>query len=317
MSGAVAAATPSPPPPQKLDELMLAMDVVDTIRHRELLVERELDQGTRDDQLRDRLREIYKGQGIEVPDSVIDEGIKALKDSRFVYVPPKPSLNVSLAKMWVNRGPIFSRVALVLVAVVALWAAYYFLVQRPGQLSAENARIELAETLPKALNASYGNVLRDAKVDEAKTQAAQALADGKAAVARGDADGARQAVATLDDLDAKLLLTYDLRIISDRNDDSGVMRYPDGSDTPNYYLIVEAIGSDGNRLRMNITNEETGRTRRERRWGVRVPEQTYETVKQDKIDDGIIDNRLLGQKLRGELQVKYLMPVLGGTITKW
>src|SRR6185369_11244937 len=106
MSGAVGATAPAPPPPQKLDELMLAMDVVDTIRHRELLVERELEQGTRDDQLRDRLREIYTGQGIDVPDRVIDEGIKALKDSRFVYVPPKPGLRVSLAVLWVHRARI-------------------------------------------------------------------------------------------------------------------------------------------------------------------------------------------------------------------
>src|SRR6185436_15816449 len=100
---------------------------------RELLVERELDQGMRDDQLRDRLREIYKGQGIEVPDRVIDEGIRALKDSRFVYVPPKPSVSVSIATLWVYRWRIFSRVAMVVVAVLAIWGAYYFAVQRPQQ----------------------------------------------------------------------------------------------------------------------------------------------------------------------------------------
>jgi len=136
MSGAVAAAAPPAPPPQKLDELMMAMDVVDTIRHRELLVERELDQGTRDDQLRDRLREIYKGQGIEVPDRVIDEGIRALKDSRFVYVPPKPSLSVSIATLWVYRWRIFSRVAAVVVAMLVVWGLYYFAFQRPSQLAA-------------------------------------------------------------------------------------------------------------------------------------------------------------------------------------
>ncbi|NOT41219.1 MAG: hypothetical protein HOP13_12070, partial [Alphaproteobacteria bacterium] len=81
MSGAAAV----PAKPQTLDELMLAMDVVDTIRFRELLVERELGQGDRDKALRDRLREIYKSQGIEVTDRVLDEGIKALKESRFVY----------------------------------------------------------------------------------------------------------------------------------------------------------------------------------------------------------------------------------------
>jgi hypothetical protein len=106
-------------------------------------------------------------------------------------------------------------------------------------------------------------------------------------------------------------------IIADTDEDSGVWRYPPNSDTRNYYLIVEAIGSDGRRMRMDITNEETGRTHSERRWAVRVPEQTFESVKQDKMDDGIIENRTLGHKLRGELNVQYTMPVLGGTITKW
>src|SRR6185436_15880603 len=154
MSGAVTAAPSPPPPPQKLDELMMAMDVVDTIRHRELLVERELDQGLRDDQLRDRLREIYKGQGIEVPDRVIDDGIKALKESRFVYVPPKPGLAVSLATMWVNRARILWMVLAIALVIVGARVGYYFLVERPPIVAAETARIELS-TLPATLDTSY------------------------------------------------------------------------------------------------------------------------------------------------------------------
>jgi hypothetical protein len=52
----------------KLDELMLAMDVVDTLRHDQRLVERELLADASDEALIKRLRELYKGQGIEVPD---------------------------------------------------------------------------------------------------------------------------------------------------------------------------------------------------------------------------------------------------------
>jgi uncharacterized protein DUF6384 len=76
--------------PATLDDLMLAMDVVDTLRHRERLVERELNEEVREEQLIERLRALYKSQGMDVPDSVIAEGVKALKDSRFVYTPPKP-----------------------------------------------------------------------------------------------------------------------------------------------------------------------------------------------------------------------------------
>lgn len=318
MSGASAVAVAAPPPPQKLDELMLAMDVVDTIRHRELLVERELDQGSRDDALRDRLREIYKGQGIEVPDRVIDDGIKALKDSRFVYTPPKPGLNVTLATLWVHRRRILGRVAFLLLALVLVWGGYYFGIERPRLVAAENARLELAEILPKSLGTAYAAVLRDAKVDEARTQAAQFLADGKSAVARGDADRARMVVASLDALDAKLLATYDLMVVSRPDEDSGVFRIPSvNEDSRNYYLIVEAIGADGRAMPMDIVSEEDGRTYKMKSWGVRVSEQVFESVKRDKIDDGIIENRVVGHKPRGELQTRYAMPVLGGTITSW
>ena len=103
-------ATPAPAaeaqaaPPATLDELMLAMDVVDTLRHREILVERELNEEAREQQLIDRLRALYKSQGIEVPDSIIAEGVKALKEDRFVYTPPGPSFARTLATFWVRRA---------------------------------------------------------------------------------------------------------------------------------------------------------------------------------------------------------------------
>lgn len=318
MLGAPAATVAAPPPPQKLDELMMAMDVVDTIRHRELLVERELEQGSRDEALRDRLREIYKGQGIEVPDRVIDDGIKALKDSRFVYTPPKPGLNVTLATLWVRRKRILARVFSVALVLVLAWGGYYFGIERPRLVAAEDTRLELSEVLPKSLDTAYAAVLRDAKVDDARTQAAQILADGKAALARGEADGARQALASLDALDAKLIQTYDLMIVSSPDEDSGVFRIPSANEgARNYYLIVQAIGADGRALPMDIVSEEDGRTYKLKSWGVRVSEAVFEAVKRDKMDDGIIENRTVGHKLRGELQVRYAIPVMGGTITSW
>jgi hypothetical protein len=318
MSGASAAVVAAPPPPQKLDELMMAMDVVDTIRHRELLVERELEQGSRDEALHDHLREIYKGQGIEVPDRVIDDGIKALKDSRFVYTPPKPGLSVTLATLWVHRGRILARVFSVVLVLVLASGGYYFGIERPRLVAAEDSRIELSETLPKSLDTAYAAVLRDAKVDDARTQAAQLLADGKAALARGEADGARQAVASLGALDTKLVQTYDLMVVSSPDEDSGVFRIPSINEgARNYYLIVEAIGADGRLLPMDIVSEEDGRSYKLKSWGVRVSEAVFEAVKRDKMDDGIIENRLVGHKLRGELQVRYVMPVMGGTITSW
>ena len=102
MSDVAVAAAGAPAP--KLDDLMLAMDVVDTLRHDQRLVERELSAASSDDAMIERLREVYKGQGIEVSDRVLEEGVKALKEKRFSYEPPRPSLARSLALLWIGRA---------------------------------------------------------------------------------------------------------------------------------------------------------------------------------------------------------------------
>ena len=75
-------ATPAVAPPAKaarLDDLMMSMDVVDTLRHQESLVARELDDDARERELLERLRQIYRGQGIDVPERILQEGVKALR----------------------------------------------------------------------------------------------------------------------------------------------------------------------------------------------------------------------------------------------
>jgi hypothetical protein len=57
--------------PPKLDDLMLA--IVDTLRHDQRLVERELSAAASDEALIKRLREVYKSQGIEVADQVLED----------------------------------------------------------------------------------------------------------------------------------------------------------------------------------------------------------------------------------------------------
>ena len=90
--------------PAPLDELMLAMDVVDTLRHRELVVARELSEEDRERELMQRLREIYTGQGIEVSDEILAQGVRALREDRFVYSGPEPGFARSLALLYDHRG---------------------------------------------------------------------------------------------------------------------------------------------------------------------------------------------------------------------
>ena len=154
-----------------LDDVMLAMDVVDTLRHNQDLVARELNGDAREKQLIDKLREIYHQQGIEVTDDVLKAGVKALDESRFVYTPPKPSLGVSLAKLYVSRkrwGP--AAIGIVLLLTVGLGG--YFLAYKPfEQAQIDGARIELSEKLPAQMDALYQTIFEETKVQQAAADA--------------------------------------------------------------------------------------------------------------------------------------------------
>src|SRR5210317_235125 len=89
---------------QPLDEIMLAMDVVDTLRRRQRLVEREFDSEGREQDLKQRLHKIYAAQGIEVPDHVLEEGVAALREERFVYKSPPKNFATRLAHLYVSRS---------------------------------------------------------------------------------------------------------------------------------------------------------------------------------------------------------------------
>ena len=325
-SAAPAAPAPATPPrpSQNLDELMLAMDVVDTLRHQETLVTRELDESRREAELLERLRQIYRGQGIAVPDRVLQEGVKALKESRFVYTPPAPGLGRTLAMIWVQRGRV-GRGLLGLLAALGIGAGvYYAAVVMPERQRIEQARIEaerveaeLTQRLPQALAAGHAEVLREAQVPEARERADQILADGRAALGRRDAAAARAALDDLEALRAELRREYVLQIVSRPNEPTGVWRVPPGGRGRNYYLIVEPVTPDGRVLTLPVTSEEDRRTANASRWGVRVSEDVFNQVRRDKEDDGIVQQNRLGEKRRGRQSVDYTMPVLGGQILRW
>ena len=297
---------------------MLAMDVVDTLRHNEEFVARELDEPRREEELVNRLREIYRGQGINVPDAVLTEGVRALKENRFVYLPPPAGWRTTLAHWWVSRywtGKVAGGLA---VALVILWGLYQFAVVGPQERRAEAQRLELTERLPRALEQAQAETLAEARVQPARERAEQLSTDARAALRRGDAVTARAAISQLDALRAELRLHYFLRIIARPNEQSGVWRIPQRNPMGrNYYLIVEPVAPDGRILTLPVMSEEDGERATVPRWGVRVSKEVFDQVRRDKNDNGIIDNSRVGEKRRGALDIEYLIPVEGGIILKW
>jgi Family of unknown function (DUF6384) len=303
---------------QTLDDLMMAMDVVDTLRHGERLIERELNEEGREAELIARLRDIYRQQGIEVSDRVLADGVKALRESRFVYTPPPPGWTRTLFTLWVRRAQFGTYAAAVTAAILLAWAAYYFGLVRPARLAEQQAQIELQQVLPAAIRKAHADIAAIATDAAAKERADQLLADGERAIRDGDRTAMEEVKANLEGLKDRVGSEYTLTIVSRPGEPTGVWRRPPrGIQARNYYLIVEAITQDGRRLKLPVRNEETGETAAVDKFGVRVTEQVYNTVAQDKQDDGIVENNQFGVKKRGSLAVEYKFPFEGGMITKW
>jgi len=301
-----------------LNDVMLAMDVVDTLRHNQGLVARELNGEAREQQLVERLREIYHQQGIEVSDAILREGVAALGESRFTYTPPKPGLGVTLARLYVGRKR-WLPAGFAIFLLLALGFGGYFLVWKPYQdAQAEQARIELAERLPAEMDALYKTIFEETKVQTATRDAEAARDRGKRAAAEGNRAGALDAIADLTSIRDTLRQEYQLRVVSRADVKSGFWTFPEiNTDATNYYVVVEAIDSDGTALSLPILNEENNVIETVNIWGIRVPEAVYRAVEADKTDDGIIQRNIMGIKQFGYLAPDYTVQVLGGAVTRW
>jgi len=272
-----------------LEDLMAAMDVVDTLRHQQLLVDRELDADTRRERLIKKLRGIYQAQGLDISDQVLAEGVRAMEEDRFEYSPPEASFMSRLATIYVNRDKWLKPVMLGLAVLIALPILYYFAIIRPGVI-AQNA-------LPSQLTQHYEEVITVAKDQGVITKARQLQKSGKQALKSENYDEAQEAVEALSLMLGQLKTAYTLRIVQRPGERSGLWRIPDVNERArNYYLIVEAVDNQGNILTLPIANEESGQIKRVSKWGIRVAPETYQRIVADKQDDGIIQNRNVGQK---------------------
>ncbi len=304
--------------PEKLDDVMLAMDIVDTLRHRERLIDRELSAEAREEKLVERLREIYSAQGIDAPDHILREGVRALEEKRFVYEPPKGGLGVRLAKFYISRDRWLKPVAVITGIAAFVTAAYEFGFEAPREARAEQARIELSEVIPADLAQERDAALALAETDYARTIVETLYQDGMAAATAGEREDASQAIDDLKLVADDLAQTLSIRIVSEPGERSGVFRiHDDDPNVRNYYLIAEAVTARGDVASLEITSEEDRDSKRVTKWGVRVPEAVYNRVAADKQDDQIIQDALIGEKPKGALLPVYSVDGAGGAILEW
>ena len=294
--------------PRKLDDVLLAMDVVDTLRHRTRVVDMELNAEAREQQLIDRLKEIYGAQGIDVPEKILKDGVKALEEQRFVYKPPPPSFGTKLAHLYVSRKKWLPGVAMAFVALIAMGGVALFSV-RAGEAEWKRLPTEIAR-----LSDAGQKLAIDPAVD---TQIQAMERTGLRAVAENDRGDAKAQLAALKDINAQLAAEYDIRIAVQESTIAFYRIPPNNPMGRNYYIVVEAVPPGGGRLDLPIRNDETGKTERVDLWAQRVGKLTFDKIAEEKTGSGIIQNDVLGHKAPGELKPAYEQGAVDGAITNW
>jgi len=306
------------PKPQTLDEVLVAMDVVDTLRHRDQIFLREIDKVGREDDLVERLKEIYVAQGMDVPEDTIREGVRAMAEKRFEHTPAKPGFFRRLAIIYITRDRWWKPVAGAFAALAVVGGTYQLGVAMP-RAAAERAIVtDLTETLPAELEAAHAAVMEVAATDTGEARARALLLAGQNAIEDEDRDAARAAVADLTALRREIAAEYRVRVVNDPDDLSGFWREHD--DIPggqSFYLVVEAVDPLGNLVEVTVTDEETGETGRVSRWGQRVSRTVFEGVAADKRDDAIIQDAVIGMKRPGALEPTFSVSTPGGAVTAW
>jgi hypothetical protein len=287
------------------------MDVVDTLRHRVSVVDAELNAEKREQQLIERLKEIYGAQGISVPDRILKDGVKALEEQRFVYRPPENTFPVKLAKLYVSRKkwlPAAMTFTGAIAALVVGWQVFWAI---PQANEWRGMPAEISRLLEQGQSLAV-----DPAID---AQLASVAAEGQRAVANNNQGAARTQVETLRAMNEKLAQEYDVRIVSRPGEDTGFWRQSE--DQPNvmhYYLVVEAVAPGGQVLNVPFTSIETQKTESVTKWAQRVSKETFDRTAAEKAGSGgIITNDILGHKARGELEPRFDMATPGGAITKW
>lgn len=300
----------APDEPRKLDDVMLAMDVVDTLRHRTRVVDMELNEDAREEQLVARLKEIYGAQGIEVPERILKDGVKALAEQRFAYKPPANTFSVKLAKAYVNRSKWLPQSLTAIGVLVAIAAGFQLFVFGPMNAEWQGMPNEISRTLAEGQQLAI-----DPAVD---LELASIAAEGQRAIANGDRGAAKTQLATLKGMNEQLAQDYDIRIVSRQGESTGFFRQSiDKPGAMSYYIVVEPVAPGGRILKVPITSIETQKTERVSIWAQRVYKETSDRIAAEKAASGVVSNDILGHKTRGELKPTFDDPSPGGAITNW
>jgi hypothetical protein len=112
------------------------------------------------------------------------------------------------------------------------------------------------------------------------------------------------AVSTLDAMTAYIEKSLILAVDSDSAGTTGVTRTSNSSGGSSYYVIASAVDALGNKVPVWVVDRESGIGALKSRFAVQVSRDKYRSVGRDKSDDGVVDDKYLGEKPAGRLLIQ-------------
>ncbi len=199
-------------------------------------------------------------------------------------------------------------------------------VQYENQLRAIKADVQDYFTIPKDIERTHSSVKTKAKDPEAIQLEDHLYVEAQSYIKNADVNNLREISKRIQNIEVVLDQQYIIQIVNKSGVKSGIDRYytdSSGKRISGCYLIVEAGDKNGDLGPKRGKNEEDGRTSTVTMWGERVPDYVYDSVKNDKIDNGIIEDNIFGVKQQGYLNDEVTFRVnntpitRAGQITQW
>lgn len=292
----------------RLREQMGAMALIDEMRHQQRIVQEHLDLPKRREEVARRIREYYRSQNIEVSDALVEQGVRSYFEKRLMYeASPPGALPGLLARIYITRSS-WKKPAIVGVAALTLLAGGSYIAQQARETAAMQAAARDAAVIDDvaAQIRETDERFKSMGLAPAEQEPVAAIAAAaNTALRERDIARAKESLATLNATLAYAETPLTFNVVDRAGVKSGVERNYSASGGKSWYLITEAVDPLGNVVPVPVTSAESGMKKQATLFGVRVGKDVYESVKADKMEDGHVDERMLGKKPANSLTPQF------------
>lgn len=181
------------------------------------------------------------------------------------------------------------------------------------------ADVPAADALAKDIQSGRAKLLAIGLKQEERDQVASIAFKGLTATKALDVRTAKEATAELAQTEQFALLPLTLRIVERAGVKSGIERRYKPSGGKSWFLIVEAVDPTGTVVPIPVESAETGVKKKVERFGISVPQEEYQKVKEAKLRTGHVGTREVGEKPANSLSFVFTrgIPAKPDMILEW